>query len=133
MQRQFRRVYDDPSGKRSKNLIIGRPKTYVTDLEPFERAREQLLRRKAQARESDGATVKKPTTGDEAIGVQGRRSATASTTHLGAAGARPVQTSVGNDITSTEEHDIPPYWDRAIGRFDLSHARARRRFPGSEM
>ena len=43
VQRQFRRVYDDPSGEPSKDLRIGRPQTFATSLEHFDRAREQRL------------------------------------------------------------------------------------------
>ncbi len=43
IHRQFRRVYDDPSGK-PKPLRIGRPKPFVDELEPFDPARERRLR-----------------------------------------------------------------------------------------
>ena len=57
VQRQFRRVYDDPSGERPKYLTIGRPRTYASALEPFDRRREQMLRRETEAGESEGAKV----------------------------------------------------------------------------
>jgi hypothetical protein len=59
VQRQYRRVYDDPTGERPKHLTIGRPKTYASDLEPFDRHREQLLRRQTEAEESGGAEAKR--------------------------------------------------------------------------
>ena len=43
IQRQFRRVYDDPSGE-PQPLRIGRPKVFVDGLESFDPARERRLR-----------------------------------------------------------------------------------------
>ena len=54
VQRQYRRVYDDPSGEPREGLRIGRPDVFVTDLEPFDRDRERRIRR--------GEEVERPVT-----------------------------------------------------------------------
>ena len=53
IHRQFRRVYDDPSGK-PKTLRIGRPKPFVDELEPFDPARERRLRLGREKEETPG-------------------------------------------------------------------------------
>jgi hypothetical protein len=116
VQRQYRRVYDDPTGERPKHLTIGRPKTYASDLEPFDRRREQLLRSETEAEESEGGKARP---------VVAERSPTND------GGVRRVQNSSGgNGGIAQEEHDIPPYWDRVIGKFDPEPRRRSTPFPG---
>ena len=43
IQRQYRRVYDDPSGK-PDHLVVGRPATFVDAIEPFNQTRERRFR-----------------------------------------------------------------------------------------
>ena len=57
IHRQFRRVYEDPSGK-PKSLRIGRPKPFVDELEPFDAARERRLR---LGHEKEGAPLRQGT------------------------------------------------------------------------
>ena len=101
VQRQFRRVYDDPSGERAKGLRIGRPRAYVGDLEPFDRRREQVLRRAAETRESEGAKVKR-TGADKPLPDDVR--------------IRQVQSTTDDGSTTEDGHDIIPPEERAMGR-----------------
>ena len=99
VQRQFRRVYDDPSGKPAKNLTIGRPKTYVTDLEPFDRRREAPLRRETEARDVQ-----------KSEGAKARQGGTAGSVLSEASRIQQAQTIANSDASVEEEHDINPYW-----------------------
>jgi len=116
VQRQFRRVYDDPSGARPTALRVGRPKAYVSALEPFDRDRERVLRRGAEAGVSDG---------DEVRRVGAKMSPNSDDL------IRRVQNTLGGSgEVSEEEHDISPPWERALGRFDPEPRRRSTPFPG---
>lgn len=113
VQRQFRRVYEDPSGEPQKTLRVGRPETFVTGLEPFDRAREQRLRRGAKASDTK---VRQ--------GVTGR------STLSDAARIRPTQNFADRDTADEEVHDIIPYWERAIGTLGPQDRTRSTPFPG---
>jgi hypothetical protein len=116
VQRQYRRVYDDPTGARPKHLTIGRPNTYASDLEPFDRRREQLLRRQTEAGEPEGGKAR-PVVAERSPTNDGR--------------IRRMQNASGdNGGTAQEEHDISPPWDRAIGKLDPEPRRRSTPFPG---
>ena len=102
VQRQFRRVYDDPSGEPSKDLRIGRPQTFVSDLEHFDRAREQRLRRATEVQTSEGARARQ-------LGAAGKLAS--DKLHQ-----RRPQPIADSDIIAKDEHDIVPPEERAAGR-----------------
>jgi len=120
VQRQYRRVYDDPSSERPKHLTIGRPRTYVSDLEPFDRRREQLLRRAAETRESEGVKAKGAGTSlpgqlhEDGIA----RDAKIGRTLTGSADAsfakRPVDHELATDQSETEADEAEPLQERHI-------------------
>ncbi len=100
VQRQYRRVYDDPSGEPREGLRIGRPEVFVTDLEPFDRDRERRIRR--------GEEV-------EGISPQIRRSTSARhEAALGQANAGSDKSQVNDDSSSESEIGIIPPWERAM-------------------
>ena len=110
VQRQFRRVYDDPSGARPKGLRVGRPRTYASALEPFDRDRERTLRREAEA------GVSKPSVVESSLPNDGW--------------AKQTQNAADGGVVPEEEHDVPHYLERALGRYDPGGRKRSTPFPG---
>ncbi len=122
IHRQFRRVYDDPSGK-PKTLRIGRPKPFVDELEPFDPARERRLR---LGQEKEGPPLRHGTilTG-AGRGPRLRQTETPPTspsTRKTSGAADPSASAQGFDI-------IPPS-ERALGELE---GNARRHGPDPEV
>lgn len=112
VQRQFRRVYDDPTGAQPEGLEVGQPKVFVTDLEPFDRGREQRLRRgKAPG---DSKVHRETMTSKGALASGEGRSQTTRASQLGAANKGSEKLNLDNGRTTNDEPDIFPPSDRAM-------------------
>ena len=116
VQRQYRRVYDDPSGEPREGLRVGRPEVFVTDLEPFDRDRERRIRR--------GEGVERPVTQDR------RPSTTVGQSELGQANADSVTRRASGNAEPIDEPDVIPYWERAIGQLGPRERTRSTPFPG---
>ncbi|MEM7124170.1 MAG: hypothetical protein AAF563_23025 [Pseudomonadota bacterium] len=116
VQRQYRRVYDDPSGEPREGLRIGRPEVFVTYLEPFDRDRERRIRR--------GEEVERHVTQDR------RPSTTVSQSELGLANAGSARRQASGNAETIDEPDVIPYWERAIGQSGPNERTRSTPFPG---
>jgi len=115
IHRQFRRVYDDPTGE-PQPLRLGRPKVFVDALEPFDPIRERRLRQgREEARKGGG----------QPAGSVGSRRARMSS--LGEANQRDWQ--VRETSQTDEVFDIPPPSERAMSELE---GNARRHGPDPE-
>ena len=112
VQRQFRRVYDDPTGAQPEGLEIGRPKVFVDEIEPFNPGREQWLQREGA---SGSVKARRRTmTSKGALASGEGRSQTARASRLGAANKGSEKLNVNNDLTASDEPNIFPPSDRAM-------------------
>lgn len=140
VQRQYRRVYDDPSGEPREGLKIGRPEVFVTDLEPFDRDRERRIRR---GEEAESGRDRQETIATGAPAARQRRRSTARKSELGSANAGDetakasqkqsvAQGPAASPIAKRSKgkiggNDLPPPPEREPGPITLSDVTAQRR------
>jgi hypothetical protein len=125
IQGQFRRVYDDPTG-RPQPLRLGRPKAFVDALEPFDPARERRLRLGTGEEAASGAEAADLNDPRRArisgLGVANRRSGEAATRAVRRVSSSGIQSSDTVDKDSLQPTPSPSAPHRQSVESGMRHA-----------